>query len=624
MKTNKEISSNKDLLQQFAVKSQKKKVIFGDKAVTYNRCSTDKQDSLGWQEKVTGDYVKQKNWTLIRSFGEKESATTDDRAEFQEMLKFCKKENISHIVFYSYDRFSRTGDTNLLKDLREKGIKVHAATQGADDETPSGRMTQKMYLMFAEMENEQRREKILEGVKNKLRKGEWNIKPTIGYEKRFVTGKKEHDHDKPQCFINEKGKFIKQAFLWKYNENLSHIEISNRLKTMGLELNAYRLTRIFQNPFYCGYITNSLLDNGELIRGKHEPLISEEIFLAVNNIVNRIPHGWKKSGEHAEMYLKASMRCGKCSKFLTAYFKKKYIYYKCPNQGCCVNISNKKLHQLFETELAKFSFDNNLLPVIKNQLDNTYRTLHEQDATREKPMKDELARLKNELEAMEFNHAVGMVSPEIYTKHSAPHQQKIKDIEEELKSFVQETSNLSIYLDLTLQFVQNLLKLWQKHDYNGKVRLQKLVFPEGLVYMPETHAVRTIQVNPIFSAITSISQFFTHDTGTEMSQGNQKLSLLYLMFGSSNFYWENLMKIHNHMNEIQNIYPEIWENITYKILNPVTGATEVVEFNYTSNLTTTIAAHDSINNNLDLGKTNIYNGTTNNSSFIRNCNHTKV
>jgi site-specific DNA recombinase len=100
---------------------------------------------------------------LIKAFGVKESAKTDDRKEFQDMLKFCRKENISHIVFFSYDRFSRAGDTTILDKLRKQGIKVHAATQGADDETPSGRMTQKMYLMFAEMENEQRREKIVEG-----------------------------------------------------------------------------------------------------------------------------------------------------------------------------------------------------------------------------------------------------------------------------------------------------------------------------------------------------------------------------------------------------------------------------------------------------------------------------
>src|SRR4051812_23273038 len=117
MKTNKEKSGNLDMLQQFAVKSQKKKIIFNDKAVIYNRCSSDKQDSLGWQEKICTDFCRNNNWTLLKSFGEKESATTDERVQFKEMQKYCEKEKVSHIIIYSYDRFSRTGDLALLKEL---------------------------------------------------------------------------------------------------------------------------------------------------------------------------------------------------------------------------------------------------------------------------------------------------------------------------------------------------------------------------------------------------------------------------------------------------------------------------------------------------------------------------
>jgi len=137
-------------LQEFAVKGQKKKITYGDRAVTYNRCSTKQQDSVEWQAKITAAYVKQQNWLLIKSFGEKKSATSDDRDEFQEMLRFCKKNNISHIVFYSYDRFTRTGNTARLDELRADGIKVHAATQAVDDDTASGRMVQKFYLLFVD------------------------------------------------------------------------------------------------------------------------------------------------------------------------------------------------------------------------------------------------------------------------------------------------------------------------------------------------------------------------------------------------------------------------------------------------------------------------------------------
>lgn len=544
MKINNGQTPNSIQLQRFAAKSKKKVIVFSNKAVIYNRCSTEKQDSLDWQEKVCANFCKQNGWDIIRVFSEKESATTDDREQFQLIKPFCQKNGISHIVIFSYDRFSRTGDLSLLKDLRSKGIKVHAATQVIDDQTPSGRFSQSMYLMFAEMENEQRKEKVIEGLRNKLRKGEWIGKPPIGYMK-------PENVEKPLCFINAKGKLLRQAFYWKDTEKLSNVEVVERLKKMGFLLTLPQLTRIFRNPFYCGYITSTLLDDQEIIRGKHEPLISEEIFLRVNSIVNTVTYGWNVIRENEEMPLKATIRCGKCDRSLTAYPQKgKYIYYKCPNNGCCVNVSNKKLHFLFEAELSKQSFDPILIPSIKTQLESMYWTIHGRDTSREKPMKDELTRLKNELEAMEFNLAIGKISPEIFAKHSVSHEQKIQSIEAELKILVNDSSNLENFVDAAVENAGNLVKMWQNLDYTGKVRLQKLVYPDGILYEPKTHTVRTLSVNPIFSAITSISQILGTKIEAAGVPENEKFHSVYLMFGSSNFLLGNLEKIANELKTL--------------------------------------------------------------------------
>ena len=540
MKTNINNIDNQNLLKKFAIKSKKKQIHYTDKAVIYNRCSTEKQDSLEWQEKVCTNYCKQNEFNLIRCFGEKVSATTDNREQFQKMLTFCDKEHISHIVIFSYDRFSRTGDLSLLKKLRKKGVKVHAATQSVDDQTPSGRFSQSMYMMFAEMENEQRAEKVIEGMKNKLRKGEWIGKPPIGYKKRYVNGEKEHDHDKRQCFIDKKGELLQQAFHWKDTEKISNVEVIKRLKEMGLSLVLPQLTRIFRNPFYCGYVTSSLLD-GELIPGKHEPLITEDVFLRVNGIVNSRAYGWNVIREHEDMPLKASVICSECGRPITGYIKKeKYIYYRCPNGRCGVNIRNIKLHEMFKAEVSKLSINTCLIPAIKSQLEATYWALNKRDTTREKPMKDELTRLKKELETMEFNLAIGNVTPEIYNKHSFAHKQKIQEIEEELEMLIIDSVNLSSYLDSAIQNAGNLFNMWQLLDYKGKVRFQKLIYPNGLVFQPEIPAVGPLEVNPIFSAITSISSTLEASVEYESSLDKPELYSVYSMFPSWTFFWEKL------------------------------------------------------------------------------------
>lgn len=572
-------------LKQFSVKSKTIKEIENNRAVIYNRCSTEQQDSLDWQDNVCVNLCNQIKLDLIKTFNAKESATTDDRIVFNEMLQFCYKNKIGNIVVYSYDRFTRSGDIGLLKSLREKGIKVHAATQSVDDQTPSGRLSQSLYLMFAEMENEQRRDRIIEGQRKKLRKGEWIGKPTIGYIKSYATGKKEHDYDKPQCFIGPQGRLIQQAFMWKYNENLTHEAIIERLIPMGLTLTPPLLSRIFRNPFYCGYITHSLLADGEIIIGKHEPLISEEVFLAVNGILSGNRQGYTNVSRSGEMPFKATVKCGKCSRPFTGYFQKEYLYYKCPNKGCCVNTSEKKLLELFEALLSSYTLDRELLPVIKNKLAETYWTLHKADTERVKPMKDELTRLKNDLEKMEYNLTTGNITPELFLKVSSGHHQKIQDIEAELKKYGKDTSNFEKHLDSTLELACNLLKMWQISNFEGKVRLQKLVFPDGLEYQTEKHALRTISVNPIFLEIASYSMNLSAESGEEKYSESEKLRQLYLRFSSSNFLWGHLEAINTQIIDFEREYPHIWQNSQVSYLNQGTGRTETAVFQYTSNHT---------------------------------------
>ncbi len=145
---------------------------------------------------------------------------------------------------------------------------------------------------------------------------------------------------------------------------------------------------------------------------------------------------------------------------------------------------------------------------------------------------------------MELNLAIGHVSPEIFQDIPVSHHSsKITVIEDELKFLVQDSSNLAEYVKIAIQNIGNLTKLWENLDYSGKVRLQKLVYPDGMVYDPETHAVRTLSLNPIFSAITSISQFLASRSESGKVLETEKFHSVYLMFGSSNFFWKNLEKI---------------------------------------------------------------------------------
>jgi site-specific DNA recombinase len=135
-------------------------------------------------------------------------------------------------------------------------------------------------------------------------------------------------------------------------ESLTNTEIAAKLHQLGLRLNKKRLSELFRNPFYCGYIVHSLLD-GQVVKGNHEPLISEELFLRANDMLKKNSFGYKHT-RNTNVPLKNFVRCAECYTPFTGYIvkKKNLHYYKCNRIGCRCNRSAKSMHGLF-TDLRK-------------------------------------------------------------------------------------------------------------------------------------------------------------------------------------------------------------------------------------------------------------------------------
>lgn len=59
-----------------------------------------------------------------------------------------------------------------------------------------------------------------------------------------------------------------------------------------------------------------------------------------------------------------------------------------------------------------------------------------------------------------------------------------------------------------IEISAKLNTIWDSGDVKQKERLQKLVFPKGIIYDRISGVVRTEKVNPIFAAISTISEFY--------------------------------------------------------------------------------------------------------------------
>jgi len=76
-----------------------------------------------------------------------------------------------------------------------------------------------------------------------------------------------------------------------------------------------------------------------VVQSNHEPLVSRELFLRANGLLEANNHGYTVKGENEHLPLKCFLRCEKCGQHLHGYIvKKKGIhYYRCSMKGCNTN-----------------------------------------------------------------------------------------------------------------------------------------------------------------------------------------------------------------------------------------------------------------------------------------------
>jgi site-specific DNA recombinase len=420
------------------------------------------------------------------------------------MIEFCKKHKKGNlkIIVYNLDRFSRTGDNAiwLSRQLRDLGILIMSVTQPIDTKNPAGVLQQNILFLFSQYDNDLRRLKAIEGMKERLLCGEWPGHAPIGYDHVTTNGEKT-------IVINETGKLLRKAFLWKANEGISMVEILSRLKSHGLKLTKQAISKALINPFYCGILSHSFL-KGEVIEGKHEKLISKEIFLKANEEKSKSAHGFRWNALNEELPLKLFIKCENCRENLRGYIVKStnLYYYKCDNGSkCSCNVSAKKLHELFETIQSEITLPEKYIDLFQLQLRKLYTTINLAGEENAKQYKTRLTELEQKIENLEERFIEEKINQELYQKFAHKFSREKAELLEHLQPTIINTSNLERYIELATKRVTEPASMWASSNYAEKQRLQFSIFPEGIYYNKKTHQPRTEKMNSIFAFVADLT-----------------------------------------------------------------------------------------------------------------------
>lgn len=469
-------------------------------AVIYTRVSSKEQaetnQSLETQRKYCTEYAEKNKLNVLGFFGGTyESAKTDERNEFNRMIKFVKgaKEKISFILVYSLDRFSRSGENAIYisSQLKKEGITIVSVTQPMDVSSHTGTLQQNIHFIFSKYDNDLRMQKCVDGMREKLKRGEWLGAAPTGYSYEHTYGSKEQ-----KIIINEKGKLLQKAFQWRLEGN-SNPKIVEKLRALGMVIPFQRLSEVFRNPFYCGLISHNML-NGEIVEGKHPALVSKEVFLKVYQLNRRGGYKQKKENEH--LPLKLFVKCEKCGTPFTGYIVKRkgIYYYKCNDKKCHCNRSVKIMHnnfvKLLNTKTAGSTYNN----IYKKALQYIYDRETSSGKSKQEGFATQLKEIREKLYKTEERFACGEIDRDIYNKVSEKFKSEIRAIEESSEKSNLKLSNPEKVFDFIVKLSPKLASTWDFGDYYQKQNVQKMFFPDGIRYNKENDEYLTPRwISPI-------------------------------------------------------------------------------------------------------------------------------
>ncbi len=496
-----------DNFHSFAPKAENLERKNRNGAVIYTRVSTkeqaDNNASLETQKKYCEMYAKRRGLDIIEYFGgTHESAKSDKRDEFQKMLAYVKRHSeIAYIIVYSYDRFSRTGSnvSKITENLKQQGVFICSTTQEVDASTSSGNFQQDLFFLFSKFDNDIRRDKTTSGIREKLRKGYISGAVPFGYT-NINPGRGKN----PDLVINKDGELLKKAFILKFRHNWNNVQIENELKKLGFRKDYKDLSKYFRNPFYCGILVSPYIP-GEVIEGKQPPIVSKEVFLRINNVLSqqRTTH-YKYDSHNEQLPLKQFIKAASCGTHYTGYFVKnrgKY-YYKNNRIGSRENKNADRMHEKFVAYLQNFELlDENMKEPLKDLMIQMFTERNKESIELTIELETQLTKLEAQLSTIERRFVLGDIDREMYMKYKGEFDLEVIKIKDDISNCSFQLSNIEKGIDKAIEYALNLPVLWESGNLEEKKRIQRMVFPEGIIYDFQNDYYRTERVNQLFGVI---------------------------------------------------------------------------------------------------------------------------
>ncbi|KTB48855.1 Resolvase, N terminal domain/Recombinase zinc beta ribbon domain/Recombinase [Dehalogenimonas alkenigignens] len=315
------------------------------RAVTYIRVSDVSQvqgHSLTAQERLFRELCQNRGWQPVGVYREEgKSAHVDaiaKRPVFRQLLEDASKHQFDVIVIHTLDRWSRNMKVTIesLSILAKHHVGLVSITESIDYSTPEGMLSMHMLGAFNQFFSSSLAKHVKKGQEQRIYEGKHHGAIPFGYQSCWDSSKGEkvkqcdpehsggiHIHPTEGPAVTElfrryasgtgtlsslAGWLNAEGFRTR-NTKASPDAIGNLVAGPRLFTTA-SIRGILHNPFFTGQVVYQ----GKALPGAHQPLISKEVFIAVQDLLKKNSGRSETLSSHPEReyLLKGLVRCAYC------------------------------------------------------------------------------------------------------------------------------------------------------------------------------------------------------------------------------------------------------------------------------------------------------------------------
>jgi len=377
------------------------------------------------------------------------------------------------------------------------------------DETPNGEFMGTVYSGLGQLDNDNKSQRTKDGMKKAASLGRFPFRAPLGY--RNVSGPsstpKNIELDPNSCGLVQRAFELAATGLHSTAETLRKITTLGLRTAKGKPVPAQTFQRMLVNPIYAGWVVIPEWEIKE--RGTFLPLIDEQCFDRVQDILaGKKPNLTSYERNHPDFPLRRFVRCGKCGAPLTGSWsrgrKDRYAYYRCHKRSClAVNVKQETLQAKFLNWLESMTPHQKEMTEMKDVI----RTVWKQRVGDASDLRTVLTRKLVKVEARKATLVDRWLDSQVdqgtYAEHTTRLMAEIDEVRLELRAAEFENIELESVLTFAEKIMMRPARLWVESTLAQRQRLQKTLFPNGIVFDGEQFGTESTSL--FFSLLTGFS-----------------------------------------------------------------------------------------------------------------------